>query len=708
MTCALIVVDDSRLHPNSREAIEQAKANDIYVWTVPLTSSKDSLKNRLINMVMMQGKTRVVVADAEHIFKWADIDEMFAAINTGEPGWRGPSLIGVTKEWAEGIGQPSAPHHTDYISHISGMRRIGGGIAKERKIEKPPANTVGIVVTFHNQNQHVSQVIASIRNQTRKFQKVIIVDDSSDIQVDCANRGIKLDKEMSFVRVEYGDKCKARNAGAAHLETEYVVFLDGDNWIEETFLENLLRGIGPNVGVVYPSLVIHNADGTLKEGATSPTRQFNKAMLLRNNVAETSSLIRRDVFIEAGRWPEDRPYFMEDWEMWMKIDAMGYELKHQPNAVLHYRRVNFHTSEEMQKLHEGSKSMGQRTLFLTAEDCADSIRRSISTFKGDRIVIGRGQPWEVYNDLMVENDAVIAGPTDSWDDRIRRGACPGEFAGIACYFNPAGFETPKKNFSEFRARANFPLYTVEAVFPGQTPSMGCHHTVRAEHILWHKERLLNQLVRKLPTYVKKVAWIDGDLLLPAEWHVETAIALEKHPVVQAFGEAHYLDQERRVARRRNSLGKNLAIGVKRPFRFNDSHPGFVWAAKRELWTEGPGLMDRHPTGGADSLMAFALCDVDANEFAKRVYDADMLDYFDNYRSRLRSFVGGNVGFVDCEIKHLWHGETENREYVPRLEQLKGFDPFNGLEEGESGLFKWKEDWRHKAAKAYFARRKEDG
>jgi len=64
---------------------------------------------------------------------------------------------------------------------------------------------------------------------------------------------------------------------------------------------------------------------------------------------------------------------------------------------------------------------------------------------------------------------------------------------------------------------------------------------------------------------------------------------------------------------------------------------------------------------------------------------------ENYVEQLYSIVRGYVGYIPCSIRHLWHGNYQDRAYVERRLQLKrlGYDPFRDVEyDPDTGLIRW--------------------
>ncbi|MEO8605300.1 MAG: hypothetical protein ABI629_22210, partial [bacterium] len=87
---------------------------------------------------------------------------------------------------------------------------------------------------------------------------------------------------------------------------------------------------------------------------------------------------------------------------------------------------------------------------------------------------------------------------------------------VTTYFNPAGYVTRRVNhdiFARSIVDSGLHLFTIECAVAGasfELPASPQVMQVRANTVLWHKERLLNLAFARLPAQCAKVAWVDGD------------------------------------------------------------------------------------------------------------------------------------------------------------------------------------------------------
>jgi hypothetical protein len=297
---------------------------------------------------------------------------------------------------------------------------------------------------------------------------------------------------------------------------------------------------------------------------------------------------------------------------------------------------------------------------------------------------------------------------------------------VTSYFNPAGYETRRKNLAACIAaleHASVPYLVVECASadkPFELEFVKHVLQVRSRDTLWQKERLLNLGVAALPPECHKVAWLDCDLVFEgASWAREASQLLNSYNLVQPYSEVvrhgwtvpGHADGERYVSFARRFQQDPDAV-LHAPFR-RHGHTGFAWAARREI-LERVGLYERAVAGGADHLMAHASCgDWNSNCLRRTTGDSTaMLRHFQAWAQRWHAEVRSSISCVDTVVHHLWHGERRHRGYLHRARMLQtlGYDPWTDVEAPSGEPLRWCTDkpWLHQWMVYYFNSRHEDG
>jgi GT2 family glycosyltransferase len=223
---------------------------------------------------------------------------------------------------------------------------------------------------------------------------------------------------------------------------------------------------------------------------------------------------------------------------------------------------------------------------------------------------------------------------------------------------------PRENYHRFVAAteaAGVPVFVIECAIGNAAfwvPDRPGLVRVRAPHVGWHKERLLNILEQVVPPRFTKLAWLDADVLFddPA-WAAKAETLLDQHPVIQLFDSAAWLQPDNTAVGRVWSGFAAAFASTRIAPSEADAHPGFAWAMQRDLWRQHGGLLDRAATMGADSAMAYAWCGCEP----PAVY-VDGSQVIAKWCLRARRLVAGRVGALPGRIRHLWHGPYGWRQY----------------------------------------------
>jgi hypothetical protein len=298
---------------------------------------------------------------------------------------------------------------------------------------------------------------------------------------------------------------------------------------------------------------------------------------------------------------------------------------------------------------------------------------------------------------------------------------------VTCYFNPSNYKSKYDNYLKFRDKircSGLHLITIECAFGDSVfnlPTSLDVIQIRSTSVMWQKERLLNLAIQSLPHEVKKVAWLDCDILFSnPRWAIETSELLDKFPVVQPFMRVFRLPKGQEFyngeAESWRSFGYvfNLSPDLFKKGNFHQhGHTGLAWAARREI-LEKYHLYDALISGSADHMMAHAMCGDFSSSCVKRIMgdNSRLLSHFLQWGKAVYGEVNGKIGYTQGTVLHLWHGETENRKYITRHDELMkcDFDPQQDIQIGGSGTWEWNTNKPelHQWAIDYFSCRKEDG
>lgn len=99
---------------------------------------------------------------------------------------------------------------------------------------------ISIVVPIYNVEKYLNQCINSIVKQLYDNLEIILVDDGSvDGCSEICDKWAQEDQRITVVHKANGGLSDARNAGIRAAHGSYIAFVDSDDWIEDSFVQNL-------------------------------------------------------------------------------------------------------------------------------------------------------------------------------------------------------------------------------------------------------------------------------------------------------------------------------------------------------------------------------------------------------------------------------------------------------------------------------------
>lgn len=117
---------------------------------------------------------------------------------------------------------------------------------------------ISIIIPFYNVEDYVDRCIESTLKQTYKNIEIICIDDgSTDSTAERIKKFAGRDERVRYRRTENGGLSSARNSGLEIVSGNYVVFIDGDDFVSKFYIEDLYSGIqmGANISLVNRLIV---------------------------------------------------------------------------------------------------------------------------------------------------------------------------------------------------------------------------------------------------------------------------------------------------------------------------------------------------------------------------------------------------------------------------------------------------------------------
>ena len=198
--------------------------------------------------------------------------------------------------------------------------------------------TVSVVITCYNQGQYLEECINSVTNSDYPNIEIILVDDGSEDTFTQKTLD-KLDSgKIKIIRQNNQGVCAARNNGIAAASGKYILPLDADDKIAETYISKAVNILArnPQIGIVLCNGILwaFQSGGGGKWKLKNPTITN---MLIQNRIFP-SALFRKSDFEKLGGYNPIMETGCEDWELWLNFLENGLK-PYKIDEELFYHRI---------------------------------------------------------------------------------------------------------------------------------------------------------------------------------------------------------------------------------------------------------------------------------------------------------------------------------------------------------------------------------
>lgn len=212
---------------------------------------------------------------------------------------------------------------------------------------------ISIVITAYNVEDYIEQAIKSALEQKTNTEhygafetEIIVVDDySTDNTMNIVNR-IHTEEHQAFKIIKSGDKNvgagAARKAGIKVSNGDYVMLLDGDDWLETDYLSKLVdTAIKTDADIVSGGIIINKPNDVVETytygeceltGEDKVTRFFGERVVIMNNKIIKKHLHEKIPYCERR--------FIEDTQVIIPQLYLANKVVYVNCAGYHYRMLD--------------------------------------------------------------------------------------------------------------------------------------------------------------------------------------------------------------------------------------------------------------------------------------------------------------------------------------------------------------------------------
>lgn len=199
---------------------------------------------------------------------------------------------------------------------------------------------ISIVITAYNVGEWLNKAILSCVNQTYKNLEIIIVNDkSTDNTKQIIVDWFKKDNRIKFInhKTNLGPGLSRRD-GISFATGEYVLLLDGDDYLNEDFIEDLQKEaessnadmISGGINIIYPNekFSTESYGRYYLEGADKINKTFGNRVVFLNNM-----IVRRKLY-DIVKYSNRR--YVEDTQSLLMLLYYANKVSYIPNPGYNY------------------------------------------------------------------------------------------------------------------------------------------------------------------------------------------------------------------------------------------------------------------------------------------------------------------------------------------------------------------------------------
>jgi group 2 glycosyl transferase len=256
---------------------------------------------------------------------------------------------------------------------------------------------ISIIVTCYNQEAFLGETLNSIAQQTYSDWECIIIDDgSTDNSAQIAKKWREKDSRFLYFFQENKDRSAARNAGIDKISGEFVQFLDGDDMLQPTKLEESITLFTKE----KCDIVISNFE-EIKEGKRRPPfcnlgkYEFTYENILLKWDIDFNIPIHCFIFSKKsieGIFFVEEFSVKEDWVMWLEVFKRTPKVLFIDKPLAVYRIHNSNTSQNKELIEKNiekvlSYILKNETLYF------DAFFLKIINYYKEKIHKIQSRPW---------------------------------------------------------------------------------------------------------------------------------------------------------------------------------------------------------------------------------------------------------------------------------------------------------------------------
>ena len=192
---------------------------------------------------------------------------------------------------------------------------------------------ISVIVPVFHVERHLRQCLDSILGQTfEDFELILVNDGGNDLEAAICEEYAHADSRIVYVKQPNGGVAAARNTGLDLARGEWIMFVDGDDWVRERFCEVALKGVegtGAKMGIFDLAGTWEDSPGEYTDASRLPEGMYDARDVLIARLQGNVNCYAWNKIYHRSLWSGIRFPVSECWE----DDAIIHELINEARSI---------------------------------------------------------------------------------------------------------------------------------------------------------------------------------------------------------------------------------------------------------------------------------------------------------------------------------------------------------------------------------------
>ena len=284
----------------------------------------------------------------------------------------------------------------------------------EQSLKTSP--TISVIIPVYNTEMYLRRCIDSVLTQSYKDFELLLIDDGSkDSSGTICDEYAAMDSRFRVIHKENGGLTSARNAGLAIASGDWIMHLDGDDWIEPDMLERLIRkGEDTGAEIVMGDFLFAYPDRDIRY--RFPDWDNNKTASLNRYITSVWTCVwggihKRSLYEEYQMICPQGVTYCEDFHLMARLCYYAKKVVNIHQPFYHYRQQEGSVMHNLNKRTERDEQWVYQDIirFFKEQGVYDDYRKRVCwrMLKATQELVLDKSTWKAFQEMVPEKKHYI-------------------------------------------------------------------------------------------------------------------------------------------------------------------------------------------------------------------------------------------------------------------------------------------------------------